>query len=321
MNWPVFIASILTVIGIFGIITVALDLQFSYAGLINFGVVGYVAVGAYAYSIITQPKPLEFDHYRFGLDMHPIVGLVGAAIAGLAFAGLTAWPALRLRGDFIAIMTLAFAEVLNIVLINEDWLTNGLLGFSRIDRPFPASLNPDTEVLVFAGFILALMVVVYLLVRRVVTSPFGKAILAVADDELATASIGKNVERLRLQVFLVGGAVMGFAGALYAMYLTLVTPEVFPVEITFIVWIALVLGGVRTKYGALLGVAILFGFEEATRFINFSPGMAAFVASLRLFLTGALLVVVLRLRPPENVLAPGIRSRRRRRKAEEAVAA
>jgi branched-chain amino acid transport system permease protein len=318
VNWPVFIASILTVIGIFAIVTVALDLQFSYGNLINFGIVAYVAVGAYAYAIITQPDPLVFDSYLFGLDLHPIIGLVGAAVAGLAFAGLTAWPALRLRGDFLAIMTLAFAEVLNILLINEEWLTNGLLGFSRIDRPFRDSVGPDLEVLLFAGFILALMVAMFLLVRRLATSAFGKVVLAVADDEMGAAAIGKDVERLRLQVFLAGGAIMGLAGALYAMYLTLVTPEVFPVEISFIVWIALVLGGVRTRFGALLGVAILFGFQEATRFISFSPGQAGFVASLRLVLTGALLIVVLRLRPPANVVR---RPRRRQQKVLETAAA
>ncbi|MFB3739229.1 MAG: branched-chain amino acid ABC transporter permease [Candidatus Velamenicoccus archaeovorus] len=301
MNWVVFGTGVVTVIAIYAIITLSLDLQFSYGNLINFGVVAYVAAGAYAYAILTQPPPTAFDDYRLGAGLPMPIGLLGAVAAGLAFGAITAWPSLRLRGEYVALTTFAFAEVFHSLLVNTRAVSNGLIGLIIL-RPFQSFLTADGQVLVFGLFVLAFLGAVYWLVRRTVDSPFGQVVLAISDDELGTRSIGKNVDRLRLQVFLLGSAISGLAGGLYAMYVTLVVPSLFAAELSFTVWIALVLGGVRKRSGALIGVIILIGFQELVRFIDLSPDRAALVSSLRLALTGALMVVVLKVRPPENVL-------------------
>lgn len=102
-----FFIGIITLIAIYATLTLALDLQFSYASLINLGIVAYVAVGAYTYSIVTQVPPGPFDDYKFGFEQPIWVGLIAAALAGLVFGALTGWPSLRLRGEYLALMTFA----------------------------------------------------------------------------------------------------------------------------------------------------------------------------------------------------------------------
>jgi branched-chain amino acid transport system permease protein len=322
MNLVSFLIGVASLVAIYGILTVSLDLQFGYANMINFGLVAYVAVGAYTFAILTRETPLGF-HAGLGYGLPWPAGLAGAVLAGLFFAGLTAWPCLRLRGDYLAVTTFAFAEVLHSLLVTQTSISNGLIGLSGIARPAIDALTPRENDYFFAALVLAVLVLIYLVFRRIVTSPFGQVVLAVSDDEVAAQSVGKDARRVRLQVFLIGGGLAAVAGAFYAMYVTLVTPDLFLAELTFFVWIALVLGGVRSRLGTLLGAVVLIGLQEAVRFFNLSPEQSAFVASTRLFLIGFLLVVMLRLRPPPHVVrnqagARGSR-RTRRRKAVPAV--
>lgn len=309
MSTFVYLVGVVTIMGIYVVITLSLDLQFSYGNLINFGVVAYVAAGAYLFAILTQPAPGEYDDYKLGFHLPMPVGLLGAALAGLVFGAITAWPALRLRGEYVALTTFAFAEVFQSLLVNSRSVTNGLLGLT-IGQPFTSFTGANGQVIVFGIFVLLFVGLAYWLVRRLVASPFGKVVLAVSDDEVGAVAVGKPVSRIRLQVFLLGAALAGLAGGLYAMYVTLVVPSLFVADLSFTVWIALVLGGVRNRYGAILGVIVLIGFQEIIRFLDLSPDRAAFVSSLRLALTGLLMVVVLRIRPPQNVLTGPQRRRR-----------
>lgn len=314
MNWVVFLVGIVTLIAIYATLVLALDLQFSYANLINLGVVAYVAVGAYAYSIVTQEPPGPFDDYKFGLGLPIPVGLLAAAVAGLAFGALTAWPSLRLRGEYVALMTFAFAEVFDSFIINAKSVTNGLVGLPSVVRPFE-QLDPRPQAWAFAGLAILLAVLTFLLVRRVVTSPYGRLVLAVSDDEQGATAIGKDIGVTRTQTFLIGSVIMSIAGAFFVMYVSLAVPTIFIPEVTFTVWIALVLGGIRTRFGALVGATLLIGMQESLRLLSLPPDQSAFVSSLRLALTGLLLVVLLRLRPPEHLIGTAARQRRRWRKS------
>ncbi len=316
-----FIVGIVALIAIYATLVLALNLQFSYGSLINLGIVAYVAVGAYAYAIVTQEPPGPFDDYKFGLGLPIPVGVLAAGGAGLVFGALTGWPSLRLRGEYLALMTFAFAEVLDTFLINAKSITNGLVGLPSVVRPFE-QLDADLQTWAFAGLSLLLAASTFLLVRRVITSPYGRLVLAVSDDEQGAAAVGKDIGLVRVQIFLIGAVVMSLAGALFVMYVSLAVPTVFVPEVTFTVWIALVLGGIRSRFGPLIGAALLIGMQEGLRLLTLSPDQSAFVSSLRLFLTGLLLVVLLRLRPPEHLVRATARRRRpRTTRAERAEAA
>ncbi|MGH3993735.1 MAG: ABC transporter permease subunit, partial [Pseudonocardiaceae bacterium] len=108
-----YVYSIVSVAAIFSLLTVALNLHFGVAGLVNFGIVAYFAVGAYTYVILTQLPPTPLDQYEFGFELSPWIGIVGGIAAAVAFAAATGWPALRLREEYLALTTFAFAEVLH----------------------------------------------------------------------------------------------------------------------------------------------------------------------------------------------------------------
>jgi branched-chain amino acid transport system permease protein len=221
-----------------------------------------------------------------------------------------------MRGEYLALMTFAFAEVFHVFLENGRFLTSGLVGLPNVVRPF-SDASPEQQGWLFAGMTLALLAFAYLLVRRVVTSGFGRLLLAVSDDEQGIAAVGKNVRVVRLQTFLIGSVLLSLAGAFFVMYVSIATPTIFLPEVTFVAWIALVVGGVRTRFGALLGAAILIGLQEGLRLLSLSPDQAATVSSLRVMGTGLLLIVLLRLRPPEHVLSRGAGRRRAAKAAAE----
>lgn len=282
---------------LFSVLTLSLNLQYARGGMINFGTVAYFAAGAYAYAIVTQEPPHGLDQYLVGLDAPWWVGFVAAGIAAMAFAILTGWPTLRLRGEYLALTTFAFAEMLSSLLVNERRIGNGTVGLANVERP-DANILGLSENIVYAGAAFLLMLATAYAFSRLLASPYGRAVDAVRDDEVAAQAIGKDIARLRFQVFVLSSIPIGFAGALYAMITTLVNPNLFSAEVTFFVWIALVLGGERTILGAVVGTMALVGFQEIIRAIPFESVRAAEIAaSAEDIVTGVLFIVILRWQP------------------------
>jgi len=292
-----FAAAIVGLAAIYAILTLALNVHFGLAGLINFGMVAYFAVGAYTYAIITQPPPGPLDQYVLGLSGPPWAGIVGAMAVSVAFAVVTGWPCLRLRGDYLALMTFAFAEVLQSVLINEGPIANGSRGFSSILPPFYNSIPANFYDIGFAVITLAVLALILVALLRLTRSPYGLTLRAIRDDELAAAALGKHVERFRLSAFLLGAAVAGLGGVLFAWYTTVAQPGEFGTDITFTAFIALLLGGVGSNIGAVAGAFVLFGLVEALQFIPLAPEISQRVSSFRLVPLGLAMVLVLRFRP------------------------
>jgi branched-chain amino acid transport system permease protein len=298
------IPTLLTVVmfgSLFAVLTLSLNLQYARGGMVNFGMVAYFAAGAYAYAIVTQEPPDGLDQYLFGFSGPWWAGFLAAGVASMAFAILTGWPTLRLRGEYLALTTFAFAEMLGSLLVNERRIGNGTVGLANVHRPDASTLGlPDNYVYVGAAFLL--MIATALVFRRLLASPYGRAVDAVRDDETAAEAIGKDIARLRFEVFVISAIPIGFAGALYAMITTLVSPDLFTSEVTFFVWIALVLGGERTILGAILGTMALVGFQELIRAIPFESVRAAEIAaSGEEILTGVLFIVILRWQPFEQL--------------------
>jgi branched-chain amino acid transport system permease protein len=281
---------------IYGMLTLGLNLHYGYTGMINFGHVAFFAVGAYSSALIS-------------LSGYPIpLGMV----IGAALAALMAYPlgilCLRLRADYLAIVTLSFSEIVRVVIISEEWLTNGTRGIAGIPRPF-SSLGVGKADLAYLALVAAVLLICVLVIRRLAGSPFGRLIRAVRDDEDAVRSVGKDPAVLKVKVLMLGGGLGGLAGAFYAHYVTFISPDQFLPIITFYVWIAMIMGGAGTLSGAIAGSAILLLFLEGSRFLRDIVPIVTEVqmASLRLAVIGLALVLFMLYRP-QGLIADRSRS-------------
>jgi branched-chain amino acid transport system permease protein len=289
--------SIIALASIFSLLTLALNLHFGLTGLINFGIVAYFAVGAYVYAIVTAEPPSALDQYAVGLGWPGWAGVLAAMACAVVFAAATGWPALRLRSEYLALTTFAFAEVLHSVLMNSSEIGNGTRGMSNVLPPFYEQLPFDNYDLWFALITVGVLLVSTIAMWRLASSPFGATLRAIRDDELAAAAVGKSVQRFRLEAFLAGAGLAGLAGVLYAWFTTLVSPDLYTADITFTAFIALVIGGVGSNFGAILGAFVLFGLEQAIRIVPLSEETAQLASSLRLVPFGLALILMLRFRP------------------------
>jgi branched-chain amino acid transport system permease protein len=292
-----YVISIVALASIFSLLTLALNLHFGLAGLVNFGIVAYFAIGAYVYAIVTQQAPGPLDQYAVGLGWPGWAGVVIAVVAAVLFAAVTGWPALRLRAEYLALTTFAFAEVLNSLLLNVRQIGNGTRGLSNVVPPFEKQLPASDYDLWFAVITLATLLLATLALTRLASSPFGATLRAIRDDELAAAAVGKPVGRFRLEAFLAGAALAGLAGIFYASFTTLVAPDLYTADITFTAFIALVIGGVGSNVGAIVGAFALFGLEQAIKVVPLSEGASQLASSLRLIPFGIALILMLRFRP------------------------
>jgi branched-chain amino acid transport system permease protein len=302
MIWVQLFTAVLLFGSVYAVLALALNLQYARGGMINFGVVAYFAAGAYAYAIITQAPPEDMDQFMFGFAGPWWLGFLAAGAASMVFAILTGWPTLRLRGEYLALTTFAFAEVLHSLLLNERRIGNGNLGLSNVKRPDLSWTGLD-DTLAYALAAMMLMLVTALVFRRILASPYGRALDAIHDDELAAQAIGKKISRIRFEIFVISAIPVGFAGALYAMITTLVAPSLYTSEVTFTVWIALVIGGERSIVGAVLGTMALILIQEGIGVYPFETIRAAQIASsAQEIITGFLFIVILRWRPFERFM-------------------
>jgi branched-chain amino acid transport system permease protein len=273
--------------GIFALMALGLNVIWGMAGLINLGLVGFFAVGAYVSALLTLKLQL------------PIVAgvLAGTAIAA-AVGAIVALVTVRLKGDYLAIVTLGFAESIRIIASNEIWLTNGTDGLSGIPGPFRSSLPPISFNLFYLCVVAALVTVLFVLIDRLSHSPFGRVLRAVREDEQVAAVAGKHVIAFKVQAFAFGSAALGLAGALYGHYTSFIAPDIFVPLLTLYIKLALLVGGVGNNWGAVLGAIAVVTFLESTRFIvPLIPGLSAVQgAALREFLISVSLIVILRFR-------------------------
>jgi branched-chain amino acid transport system permease protein len=272
----------------YALLALGLNLVWGMAGMINLGLVGFFGLGAYVSALATK---------RGGV---PIVAGVALALALTAVAGaVVATITARLRGDYLAIITLGFSEVVRLVASNEIWLTNGTDGISGIPGPWRGRVTPAAFNLIFLGIALLAVVLALAVLQRVRHSPYGRVLRAIRDDDQVTGVAGKPVLRFKVEAFAVSAGVLGVAGALWGHYTSYIAPEVFVPLITIYVVLALTAGGTGNNWGAVLGAFLVVFFMEGTRFVTAAlPGLKAVqVAALREGLIGLSLLVILRLRP------------------------
>jgi branched-chain amino acid transport system permease protein len=288
-----YLIAIATIGLIYVLLALALNLQWGQTGLINFGLVAFFGIGAYTSAILSLagwPVPL-------------------AMLAATAAAALAAWPigrlTLKLKEDYLAIIAVGFGEVVRTVLENEDWFTGGPSGLPGIPHLIPGVQGPMRGVL-YCLLLVVVCALVYLMMERLVRSPFGRTLSGIRDNELAAAALGKDIVGFKTRSLVLGSGVGGLAGAFYAHYLNFVSPEQFTPEVTFNVWIAVIIGGSGRNAGVVLGTILLIIFLEGTRFLN-DLGLnlsGSQLSSLRFMAIGVALVLCTLYRP--NGLLPAL---------------
>lgn len=288
-----YLVTIVIFVSIAALVGLALNLQWGLAGLVNFGVAGFVALGAYTLAI-TAPHV----GWLAGL------GLAAAVCAAMSMA--LSLLTIRLEENYLAIVTIGFAEVVRILLLNLGDLTGGALGIADIPRPFAGLTPPGWGDGVILAFALALVAVVFAFSEALVRSPFGRVLRAVRDDATVAAALGKPVLALRVRAFAVGGAIMGMAGALHAFFLTYIDPSQFTPIITAYAFMAVIAGGRGSNLGLVLGAGSIMLILEATRFLkDVIPGIDGVqLSALRLGMIGVGIVMLLILRPEGLVAEP-----------------
>lgn len=285
-------------VGVFAIVVLGLNLQWGFTGLFNVGVAGFVGIGAYASALLTAPA----DPGRIGgFGLPVLVGWLGAVAASGFAALLVGAAALRLRHDYLAITTFGVAVVLQLVALNARTLTGGPFGLQFIPKPL-SGLIPDPLgwTAAYLGVVLALLAIVFLALERLVRSPWGRVLRAIREDETAAASLGKRAFLFRLQAFVIGCALMGLGGALYAHFVGFIAPEDFQPILTFQLWTMLIVGGSGNNRGAVLGALLVWGLWTLSGGLlrGLVPAEAqARAASLQVVLVGVLLCAALVVRP------------------------
>jgi branched-chain amino acid transport system permease protein len=275
----------------FILVALGLNVVVGFAGLLDLGYVGFYAVGAYTTAVVTSG---QFTlPWIAALPLSVIMAMIAGVILGT--------PTLRLRGDYLAIVTLGFGEIIRITANNSDWL-GGPRGISKVARP--PSFGPlqfgvlNAKPYWYLGFTVILIVIFVL--TRLENSRVGRAWAAVREDEDAAELMGVDTFKFKLWAFAIGAAIGGLAGSLYASKVGFINPDNFQLQLSILFLAAVVLGGTGSMYGVIMGGFLVAWIPE--RFRGFS--------TRRYFVFGVVLVLVMVFRPqgiiPRRGAAAGI---------------
>jgi branched-chain amino acid transport system permease protein len=291
----------------FALAALGLALHFGFAGLLNFGIAGFMAIGAYGYAI---------SILTFGFEWWQ--GILVSLVASVIFSLILGIPTLRLRGDYLAIVTIAAAEILRLLFLTNAFVdvtgsADGLSGYHnsfRAANPFPVGdygFGPWTynnnEMWVLVLGLITLVVCVSILML-LIKSPWGRVIKGIREDEDAVRALGKNVFAYKMQALIIGGIFGSLGGVIYALPSS-VNPGVYVTSLTFFVWTALLLGGAATIFGPVLGAVIFWVLQAFLSNILpqlVSSGILPFMSSIqastiRFILVGVGLMLLVIYRP------------------------
>ena len=320
---------------VYAIMALSFNIEYGFGGIPNFGKVLFASLGAYSAGGLIAYLVVKSGSAALGVPVSAsgmpayctgagktvmtmavtegvisplelfllfLLGLVVAAIVGMIAGIVASYPALRLGGDFLAISLLALGEIVRIWAYNSEWPACSFNGISGIPGPF-AWLTKHADA-AYAGLVLVILVLVFLYVELATNSPWGRALKAMRDDEIAAEVYGYNVPRVRMQALAVGSALAGIAGALLTFYSGNVNANTYKPDLTFMVIVATLLGGAANNIGVLVGTAVIAGIEI---FMNPSsleafgitlPGNVALALPyMKYVLMGLIIVLVLLYRP------------------------
>lgn len=322
---------------IYALFALGLNLQFGYTGLVNFGHVAFMSIGAYTAAILAShlgapdvapgwlawalgPKFAQASLLWSLWYTFLIVAI--AAVVAVAFALLLGIPTLRLREDYLAIVTIGFAEIIRLVWLNEQDLANGAQGLFTTIPGAAWILDENVGFASVTWFIndrwriaidpyyfwltvlvAAALVIVYLLLERLAKSPWGRVVKAIREDEDVASALGKNVLVYKLQSLALGSVIAALAGVFYAWYYRYITPDSFLPIVTFYAFIIMVLGGVGNHKGMIIGAFVFWAIFEGARNVPFGDqvedalGFSLFEGPGQVAFIGLLLVLIMMFRP------------------------
>lgn len=288
---------------IFSLLALGLNVVVGYAGLLQLGIAAFFALGAYITGILT----VSDYPFQTGFWIALPAAVIGAGAAGLVLGA----PTLRLRGDYLAIVTLGFAEVIKYALINLDEITRGARTLGPVPPPSLSWLRIEpaweSNYRWYYYMILVILVLMVIFLQNLERSRLGRALLAIREDELAASCMGINPTRVKLIAFSLGAAIAGLAGCLYATSLqNTASPQNYDFAVSIIVLCFLIVGGIGNIYGAILGTFVILGFDSILSPILdkqvqkiFAGSQSVFLSfsNWRWFIFGLALVLMMRFRP------------------------
>jgi branched-chain amino acid transport system permease protein len=267
-----------------------LNILTGYTGLISLGHVGFLVTGAYAYAILVSKY-----------HMSPLVGFLGAGLVPALASLIVGAPSLRLKGLYLAITTLAFSFIINTVILEMRWLTNGARGIS-VQRPEILGVSFDSDA-AFTYLCLGVATLTLFATLNIRRSRVGRAFVAIRDNDTAARVMGINLHAYKLLAFVTSAFITGLAGALYGIYLSFVSVEGFPFLLSIEALAILIVGGLGSALGAVLGTVLIVLLPEATRlaFSVFSAQLDAVFTTgaqeLKSMLYGLVIILFLRFQP------------------------
>lgn len=300
-----YLVYLVTIAGIWAILSLSLNLQFGLAGLVNLGHIAFFCLGAYTSTILVMNGGL------------PIwAGALGGIAAAALFGVLMALPTARLQQDYWGISTLAAAEIVRVIFLNTSIgspYVGQAFGISGIPKPFRQWFNEQgysiaAYNLFYMGLVLLCLLLVFLFCIWLARTPFARTLKALREDDAVPLALGKSGESFRIRAMAIGGGIGGLAGALFAHFNGFIEPELFrPIE-TFLIWAMVILGGAGNALGAIVGTFLVMIIYTGTRYVlpllNIEPQIAG---SLRMIIIGVLIILVILFLPK------GLLPERRRR--------
>lgn len=291
MNYLLYVVSL---VAVYAILTVSLNLLVGYTGILSVAHAAFMGIGAYAAALL-------LTEYGFNFFLTLPVAVVVAGLVGGALAAST----LRLRGDYYIIGSFGFQVIMYNVFLNWIGLTKGPFGIRNIPKPSVGHFAFGDPVR-YAILAVAFLAVTVWIARRVADSPYGKVLRAIREDEAGAASIGKNVNRYKVSIFIVSSMLASVGGALYAGLISYVDPFAFTIHESIFLQALVIVGGAGNVFGSVVGAAVLIVIPEILRFFDVPTTIAS---PFREILYGSLMILFLRFRPkgllPERI-TPGV---------------
>lgn len=270
-----YILHILILLGVYLVLGMSLNIVTGVTGELDLGHAAFFGIGAYVSSLFTQNI---FNSFWVGLLLAGLVSLIFGLILGI--------PSLRIRGDYLAIVTLGFNEIIRYILLNWQDVTNGPMGIRGIPTPEIFGFTLNTKQFLFY-LVQIIVIVTFVVMYRITNSRFGRTLVAIRENEIAATSLGINTGYYKIWAFAITAAFAGVAGSFFGHYMNFINPNNFTSNESILILCMVVIGGKGSIIGSVVGVAILFLLPEMLR-----P-----IASYRMLIYGILLVVMMIYKP------------------------
>lgn len=292
---------LLVIVTIYGILAISQNLILGVTGMFNLGHAAFYGIGAYTSALLAKAgMPWLF-----------------AMLAGMILAGFVAFlvgiPTVRLVGDYLAVVTMGLGEIVRAVLKNWISVTRGPMGLPGIPHASLFGFEfATTEEFLILGVVC--LVAVYIIAERLLRSPFGRVVKAIREDETAVQALGKDTERFKLWVLIIGSAMAGLAGSLFAHYITFVDPTSFVIWLTMFIILIVMLGGLGNNLGAVVAAVVFVFAREGMRFLDLPDWLNT--GALQQLIFGLLLIIITIYKPSGLVPERKVTYRRSRAHAE-----